>query len=432
MKQQQPLSGIVVLNKNYFPKEDSEGFKVGATSFAMNIVECLDRNTLLLGLLLYERDEAITTPTLEEGATAGLRTITLRFNFRMAKEVLERHIGSAIRTLGQDSATPPLVYYQTDTLLAYHPESIPYCVTHHGPFVEDFSSVYSDNEAYQAYGGEEKVKHLLKEQRRGIDALKRRGNAYVLQHSELQKTHLVQSGVDQSIIRVMSPPILCRDVECAELDPELQRFLLLDTEEVVLVSNVARVDYFKNLEMLVEATLQLIRKGLSVKVMITGGASVEVGKRQALRDLIPEHLQYRFLIIGKLDQAAMFALFERIKNKGIFVCTSRYETLGITPLEAALSGVCTIAPDLHCVELSKYLPEQYKYNYSVEGLVNKLFELKATGGFRSDIQYKYLSKRISRQAFEDSFMTCWSEISKTAAQRTVQDGGTRSPEPALA
>jgi glycosyltransferase involved in cell wall biosynthesis len=225
---------------------------------------------------------------------------------------------------------------------------------------------------------------------------------------------LVKAGVRKDIIKAICPPILCADVPEGRLGPALDRFLTLDADELILISNVARIDYFKNLDLLVDAAIDLLCKGTPLRVLVTGGGAGDADKRHALRRSIPEAFRARILITEKLDQASMLALFERVRGRGMFVCTSRYETLGITPLEAALSGVCTLSPDLDCVEFSRYFPQEYRYPYSVLGLAGKVAEARAGGWFRNDRLCDHLSERISRRLFEETFMARWKEMSQVA------------------
>lgn len=406
-----PPPGIVLLNRHYFPDHDCDGFTVGATSFALSVIECLRKHRLLLGAILYQRDDAIDTPVLEERVMNRVHVVVVRFNFSMPRAIVRGALTSAIGILGRRAEVPPVVYYQTDVLLAYHPERYACCVTHHGPFVEDFAARYSVDEAHDAYGGRDKVKHLTQAQRNGIDALRSLRRVHVLQHSELQRDFLVRQGIDDRMISVVSPPILCNAVPETDLGEAMDAFLAKGDDALVLLSNVARVDYFKHQELLVRAAVALHRHGRPVRLLITGGAMGDEYRRQALRDLVPTDLKANVLVTERLDQGRMLALFKRLRCQAIFVCTSRYETLGITPLEAALSGVCTLAPDLDCVELSRHFPAAYRFGYSVAALVDRIAAICDAGAHRGEDLLVHLQKAISQRRFEDTFMAAWRSMS---------------------
>ncbi|WP_387689716.1 MULTISPECIES: glycosyltransferase [Photorhabdus] len=100
-----------------------------------------------------------------------------------------------------------------------------------------------------------------------------------------------------------------------------------------------------------------------------------------------------------------------MKNKSIFVCTSRYETLGITPLEAALNGVCTIVPNLNLIEAASYFPSEYKFTYNIDSLNEKIISIYEKDLFTSNQQLQYISSLISKACFEDSMGKAWEEVS---------------------
>ena len=92
-------------------------------------------------------------------------------------------------------------------------------------------------------------------------------------------------------------------------------------------------------------------------------------RRIALLHGVPAEFQHRFQIM---------AFFKAARGKGIFVCPSRFETLGITPLEAALSGVTTLISDAREVEASQYYPARNRFRANIvdiadvaEGLIDR-------------------------------------------------------------
>ncbi|RDY30411.1 glycosyltransferase [Lachnotalea glycerini] len=274
-------------------------------------------------------------------------------------------------------------------------------------------------EAYQAYGSKDKCEHLLREQENGICILKSKNNVYVLQHSKLQRKYLIDKGVKEEIIKEINPPIICKNISNAKLNQDLKEFLFLNKNSIILCSNVARIDYFKNIDLLISSSLKLLQEGVPIKVVITGGTKLDFKKRQDLRNLIPTQLRTKFLIIEKLHQDELHLLFNIIKSRSIFVCTSRYETLGITPLEAGVSGVCTIVPKLDSVEVSRYFPDKYKYEYNVISLTNKIYNLYRSEAYSKKQTDRYLSKQISDKLFKKSFINSWEYISTMTTMKDI-------------
>jgi len=409
--------GIVLLNRKYFPDREGDSYPVGATSFALNVIECLRRRRLLLGIVLYQRDESLVEPVLELLALDGRHAVVLRFHFGMPADRVRRALERAIAHFGAHLAAPPIVYHQTDTLLAYHPRNFPCCVTHHGPFVADFIARYSEQEAHEAYGGREKVEHLLEVQRQGVQALRDLPQVHVLQHSVLQREVLLRQGLSNDRISVMTPPILGRPLQDVELGARIEGFLQQADGELVLLSNVARVDYFKNLELLIEAACIALGRGHRLRVLITGGAAGDVARREVLLSKVPPPWRGRFLAIERLDQPVMFSLFNRLRGQAVFVCTSRYETLGITPLEAALSGVFTLAPALDWVEFTRFMPAECRYVYGANTLADHLESLVSSRLHTSAHWNAALRDTLSRPRFEDTFMASWAAASAAGLRR---------------
>ncbi|WP_437940972.1 glycosyltransferase [Sorangium sp. So ce341] len=407
------LPGILVLNKKYWPKSEWDAFNVGATSFALETMKCLMEMGCMAGLLFYRRNETIAAPYLEQGSAFGAPCVTMHFHFRMDKDLVTEAVREAVAKLmaGRLDEVPPVVYYHTDTLLTYHPEEITACVTHHGPFVKDFADRYSLMGAYQAFEGREKAEHLLEQQEKGLRALRRSKNVWVLQHSSLQASALLHYGVEQSRILEVSPPIVPKLGTRGRLRDEIATFVEPEHGRIVLLSAVARVDYFKHLEMLIDAGVVLAEVGMPVSVLVAGGTDRDVAKRNMLRDRVPERLRGQFLITEKLPQDELYALFASVRGRGMFVCTSRYETLGITPMEAALSGVCTLMPELDVVEATRYFPGNYRYTYTIEALVGAVERLYREGKHASDELLEALQRVVSAERFKDSLREVWETLS---------------------
>ena len=129
------LPGIVVLNYNYFPDSAYSASKVGATAFAMSAVQVLKDVHAFCGMILYKRQEDLKWPSITMEPRNSVLCATVSFHFGMQAMLLENAISTASELLAAGSARPPMLYYQTDTLLDYHPNRLPFCVTHHGPFL---------------------------------------------------------------------------------------------------------------------------------------------------------------------------------------------------------------------------------------------------------------------------------------------------------
>lgn len=108
--------------------------------------------------------------------------------------------------------------------------------------------------------------------------------------------------------------------------------------------SVGMFSAFKNVELLISGCVQARKRGVPLRILVAGDSPDDGVAQKALRARVPREHRAEFLAVGKLSKAHLYALFSLARPNGI-VCSSRYETLGITPLEAALSGVCTLMPD---------------------------------------------------------------------------------------
>ncbi|MDR3191412.1 MAG: glycosyltransferase [Lactobacillaceae bacterium] len=403
---------IICLNYKYFPDSNNVANVVGASSFTLNIIDCLQKYQTLGGIILYKRDETIQTPTIEARPSANCPVLILHFNFGMEHAAVQTAILSAVQTIKskQQLTLDPIVYYQTDTLLKYHPTQIPSFITHHGPFARDFIEHYSLTGAVKAYGSKAKVEHLMTSQAEGLVSLKAQQNAYVLQHSRLQKDCLIEYGLAASRIFKMVPPIIVPSVETPKVRAEIADFAEADPATLFLISTVARLDYFKNLDLLVEAAVALRQQQLPVKVIIAGDALENEVNRHELLKRIPAEFQADFLICERLPKDELYSLFALMKQRAIFVCTSRYETLAITPLEAALLGVYTIVPNLPQVEVASYMGIEEKFTYSLADLTALLLDCYQTKLYQRDYQLVHVQQQLDKRLFERSFMDAVAQV----------------------
>ncbi|AOM40863.1 glycosyltransferase [Xenorhabdus hominickii] len=405
----------IVINEKYISNHYTVGFKVGATSFTLKMADYFIRQQIFAGFILYKRDESLLTPKIEQLEENGIRYIKILFNFSMDSENIKEALAKSLSFLSMknDNKSNIFAYYQTDTLLSYHPSNIPCGVTHHGPFVEDFQKNYSQEGAYQAFENKDKALHLYKQQSIGIDTLIEKGY-FVIQHSKLQGDYLISKDVQREKIKQVIPPMFSYENNLySSLNITMNHFLKINKDEILLFTAVARLDYFKNIELLINASISLLKKGVSIKTLILGDDEKNDTRRDILYSMIPIKYRKYFLISYKLPHIELFSIFNKIKKKAIFVCTSRYETLGITPLEAALNGIYTIVPDLSTVEAATYLSSEDKFKYDITSLTKKIISIYDKNLFISDTQQQNLTSLLSKNTFEESMNKIYFDISKS-------------------
>ncbi len=319
-------------------------------------------------------------------------------------------------------------------LLPFHPPGQPFVVTHHAPFVDHVVEVMGPRLAADAFGaGRAKLEHLRNHQRIGLDCLARsRGSAVEI--SAIQADYLRRHGVEGRFIHRIHPPLEWADGASgfSEAGARLRRFIGGAGPGVILCTACSRLDAFKNVELLVQAALRLLRSGLDLRVLIIGGPPRD-GERRRLERLVDESLAHRFRFAPRVPRGDLAQLLDELAGRGLFVCPSRYETCGLTPLEAAARGVCTLvadAPDR--VEAASLVPPRQRFTPTVEGLAAAVRRLTA-GPLPAGDHVLDEGARAGSLAFDALFIDTWRRLTgpHSAGRRDRADSGrpVLSPEP---
>ncbi|EEU34920.1 uncharacterized protein NECHADRAFT_39691 [Fusarium vanettenii 77-13-4] len=307
----------------------------------------------------------------------------------------------------------PIVYYQTDTLLPYHPTGSTFCVTHHGPLVSHFVGQFSLKAAQLAFGGDpEKVTVLFRQQTQGHRRLLMDKRGTVLVHSRLQQQILEHEGLDPSRFQVLRPPIgvpRCR--ERVDLSQQIKEFV--ESSSILLFTAVARLDYFKNVDLLVETCLILIARGQPARLLVVGDPENNSTRRQALLASVPADKRNNFLVLPRLPKDHLYTLFALVRLKAIFLCPSRYETLGITPLEAAACGVTTFITETPNIGALAFLPPRCRVGSDAKSLASSVEDAYEDGIQKSSAMIEtYVRKRTSFEGFRQDLLHAWAKMSK--------------------
>jgi glycosyltransferase involved in cell wall biosynthesis len=408
--------GIVVLNRKYFPRDALTAAQVGASAFTITVLRILLKANILSGVVLYSRDESLTEAHCEvEPQWNGVPVVTVFFNFRMRQSTVASALSAAFNhTLTRKRRhLSPIVYYQTDTLLQYHPEGYEFCVTHHGPFVSHFTHEFSPDLAELAFSGDAgKVNILYQQQRSGIDRLLDDSRGTVLAHSGLQQRVLEEEGLQSTRFKSLRPPIGVPPAEDPSLlEQEMRDFIA--GADILLFTAVARLDYFKNVDLLVQTGVELLHRGTPVRCLVVGDPEGDETRRQALLESVPQQYRQNFLILPRLPKDQLYALFTATRSNGIFLCPSRYETLGITPLEAAASGVTTLMTETSNVEALAYLPIACHVLNTPCEIAMRVQKVYQEGIENWAAMVKgYVQPRTSLEGFASDLLQAWAEMSR--------------------
>ena len=401
------LPTIIVLNRNFAPASAAGPFKYGVVSYALNAADALKHEGLLAGFVLYRRDERLHMPQVQPTHLLGHPAIELGFHFRMSNDAVRKALETAFTALGGG-----LIYYQTNVLLPFHPRGQPFVVTHHAPFADHVVEVMGTPLAQEAFGaGRDKLEHLRLSQRRGINYMARHGGA-ALEISSIQANYLQQHGIERMRIGKIYPPLELNSSRIAdsETSTRLRRFISEADRQLILCTACARLDAFKNVELLVQTAVNLMESGVALRVLVIGGTPKDE-RRWHLRGLVRERLKDCFCFVPKIPRDELAFLLDALVGRGVFVCPSRYETCGLTPLEAAARGLCTLVVDTpDQVEAARLVPPNHRFAPTVEALGAAVRRLEAAP--QSLICERVLDARakVSSMTFPEQFIAAWHRL----------------------
>lgn len=422
--------GVVVLNKRYFSRDPLVAAQVGASSFTFAVLRVLLDHNILSGIVLYSRDEQLDTVRCEvEEDWNGVFVVTVYFNFRMSKLQVAAKLNNAFRLASRTQDKRPIVYYQTDALLQYHPQGYPFCVTHHGPFAAHFAQEFSPDLARLSFGGtHDKADILCEQQNLGIQRLLHDNQGTILAHSRLQQRILEDTGLGSARFKYLHPPIgvpPCNDPKI--LDEATQDFIR--GADVLLFTAVARLDYFKNVELTVQSGLELLKMGVAARTLIVGDPESDDSRRRALLESVPAENRGSFMVAPRLAKDQLYALFAAARQNSVFLCASRYETLGITPLEAAASGVATLVVETPNVEALAFMPEGCRVPQDPSCIAARVHTIYGDGiPVWAERVKRHVQPATSLEGFRDDLLAAWAEMSGASTLNTPLPANTRGDQ----
>lgn len=375
---------ILTINQRFLERSLSEGYSHGVVGFVIEVARELKRRGQLCGLIAYQRSLALNEPMLRKSTIAEFTCIEYYFDFTIPTVRLRESFGRAVSLLCGQYAPPDtqrvVIYHQTNVLLPLTPDELPFLVTHHGPFASDVVRVFGDQLALEAFqGGAAKLSHLIDRQQQGIEFLKRNTHGVALEMSSVQENILRVHGVPANRIKTIPPPLRLPEppVLGSDLFDDFCGYPTINgvagPDELHLITATARVDAFKNLTQLIRAYVGLAEEGIDVRLTMFVGSSIEEEMRSFFRRSIPVAFRSKASIEQRLPHTDLIRYFSRQRQQSVFVCTSLYETFGITPLEAVLAGMATLVPDLpDLIGVATYLPKAHRFHPDDNSLVDKL------------------------------------------------------------
>jgi glycosyltransferase involved in cell wall biosynthesis len=414
---------IIVLNRNYLPESKDGPHPCGASFYAIQLSEILKRHQMFGGFVLYNRKDDDCVPRCSELDVFGSPAIQMDFSFKSDAPTLKNGLADAVSLLlgSQPSnqshrglhRSRAVLYFQTDVLLPFCPDHATPVVTHHGPFADLLVQTVGLDLAAKSFGTHQKLEHLQKYQRASLKWLGAARHVKALEISRVQETFLVSNGVPSAHISRLPPPLYSEDEPAngqRSRSIHLHRvgkFIESSSSSPILMTAVSRLDEFKNVELLLGSAARLIEAQADILLLVIGGSNDDKA-RERLASMIPEQNRARTLFLPKLRHQDLIECFSMLRRRGVFVCTSRFETCGFTPLEAAAHGVMTLVPDLpEHVEASAHFPKKFRFDPTVMGLTSMLHRVLPNPSMVRDAEdlCMHVRDRVSVRAFERTILT---------------------------
>jgi glycosyltransferase involved in cell wall biosynthesis len=378
----------IAINGRFLPGSPDASYSVGAAGFALSAASLLARHRLFGGFLVFVRDETIASPSIGPCPVHGFAGVEVRFNFRMSPERVRDAVAAAVAWHRDSDET--VVYYQSNTLLPFHPAERPFLITHHGPFASEIVRLFGVPFAIAAFqGGEDKVAHLIRVQAHGLRILRDSPHGMALELASVQEHYLLRQGIPRDRIRRIAPPCDLDDREAASgetvggetvggetvSDETVSGEIVNGDSSLHVMTAVARADAFKDLPLLIAAANMLVERGAALRLSVFAGtdAASDASARAALLESASAALKPRMLIAPRLSHDRLVRYFHTHRASTVFVCTSRYETFGLTPFEAILAGMLTFIPDRPAtIGVAEYVVPAWRFRPDPAGLAAAL------------------------------------------------------------
>jgi hypothetical protein len=119
-----------------------------------------------------------------------------------------------------------------------------------------------------------------------------------------------------------------------------------------------------------------------LRVSLFVGAEDEDLARARLVALASSTLKPLIFVSRRLPHSELMRTFSEGGSRMVFVCSSVYETMCITALEAALSGLTTLVPNNEArIGVLDYIPASSRFIGTEEGLFQRLLTLSQLSDF---------------------------------------------------
>ncbi|MFE6127034.1 hypothetical protein ACFQ6Q_01990 [Streptomyces sp. NPDC056437] len=360
------LMVIFVINARFLG--NAQGIPYGAAGYTRTIAAGLRALGHDVGLIGYRREPAHPreSASLRWGQRLGCPYAEVTFHTETPEHAMRNTFAAAVTGLGEGRSphTSRILYHQSSYTLPFTPDGVLCTVTHHAPFVADVARNIGADHCVTAFGsGRAKVDALFGSQERGLDWLRDRPHVRVLEFSTLQINYLNRQGISAGQCSVLPPPLPSHAASSGPDAPgPVASWIEKAAGRTLLISTAARADGFKNLDAVIDTYRVIEGRGDRAALYLACGSRQGAREVEELRQHVPPPLRRHCVIGPRLPHAGMLSAFRSLAGRGIFLFTSRYETLGFTPLEAMSQGLAVAVPAPPTpIGMRDYVPPEFLY-----------------------------------------------------------------------
>ena len=399
---------VIIMNGKFMPKTMDSHYIYGVVQHALQTAKILSDNNQFGGFIFYERVEEINDVRVTEKVIYNkYNSVKVSFNFNLSNEVIKHGFIDAVNILKASFQKSELfLYSQTITIAKYLPADYPILITNHGPFALNVQQAIGKELAEKAFNYEHvKFPFLLKSQKDNIFYVKNMANVFFLEISLIQVEYLKSLGIPKNKIFHINPPLEEYNSNTTDLhEPiELEQFLQ-NNEHPILFTVVSRLDDFKNVELLVSTAARMIENNPSFKVIIIGG-EVNDKNRIKMKSSLKKSISGNFLFVSRVEhQVLIKKVIPLLSDKGIFICTSRFDLVPYTVLEFSRKSIVTFVPNSKYVGAGLYFPNDFKYEYTSQNLEKTINDYLKNGEKNNFYHtYKLIKEKTSNVSYQKRF-----------------------------
>lgn len=363
---------VLVLNKRFMPETSGAKYIYGVVQHVMHILTLLECCGVATRFLLYKRDDDLSHPSIKVNSMLGRVAATVEFNFKMQSSYIKQAFANALEQITRlDNEI--FLYSQSAAVSDLLPEKTPMIMTNHSPFVASVFRELGTVVGKRAFDWDHpKADFLRHRQEEALNSLIRRQNVSFAEISRIQIDYLRVLKLNEGRLFAMPPPVGGRPVPAPELLPPELRRLSKNSADRYALFPVSRFDYFKDLDLFVKGAARAIEQGVVRAAIVIGSDYGDDTIITAMKDL-ETPIQERFIHLPRQRREVLTrSIFPWIADCGVVACTSRYDLVPYTVLEAILAGAAVVVPESRLVGVSEYVPSNWRYARDPKSLSDAL------------------------------------------------------------